>query len=203
MHTAYASWREIYYNIPGNEQWPHKCKLNYTCTTSIPFITLAKTVCLLSSQGVATVVIKNWDPLVFGPAFAIDTVKGLSCRKLQKNTNAKWLLISIHPSIFLSTLVLIYSSSLSLCLCLSACLSIYHPLCACVCVCVCVCVCITTTPMGIKHPITFVHADSQSICPPRDNHHCLPQINFACPWNSHKWNQQNILFHVSGFFHSA
>lgn len=87
MHTAYASWREIYYNIPGNEQWPHKCKLNYTCTTSIPFITLAKTVCLLSSQGVATVVIKNWDPLVFGPAFAIDTVKGLSCRKLQKYTN--------------------------------------------------------------------------------------------------------------------
>ena len=121
--------------------------------------------------------------------------------KVQRNTNAKWLLISIHPSIFLSTLVLIYSSSLSVCLCLSACLSIYHPLCACVCV--CVCVCITTTTMGIKHPITFVHADSQSICPPRDNHHCLPQINFACPWNSHKWNQQNVLFHVSGFFHSA
>ena len=43
--------------------------------------------CLLSSQGVATVVIKNWDPFVLGPALAIDTVKGRSCRKLQTQ---KW-----------------------------------------------------------------------------------------------------------------
>ena len=68
----------------------HTQELNNTCTTSIPFITLAKTVCLLSSQGVATVVIKNWDPLLFGPAFAIDTVKGLSCRKLPKS---KWFIL--------------------------------------------------------------------------------------------------------------
>lgn len=61
-----------------------KCKYtNNTCTTSMPFITLPKTVCLLSSQGVASVVMKNWEPFVFGPAFAIETMKGLSCRKLQ------------------------------------------------------------------------------------------------------------------------
>lgn len=72
---------------------------------SIPFMTRPKTVCLLSSQGVGTVVIKttddvsnshdqfpdmdhlkylHWDPFVFGPAFAIETVKGRSCLSLQK-----------------------------------------------------------------------------------------------------------------------
>lgn len=56
--------------------------VNGTCTTSIPLTTLPKTVCLLSSHGVATVVIKNCEPFVLGPAFAIDNVKGLSCRKL-------------------------------------------------------------------------------------------------------------------------
>lgn len=46
--------------------------------TSIPFVTRPNTVCLLSSHGVGTVVIKNCDPLVLGPAFAIETVNGLS-----------------------------------------------------------------------------------------------------------------------------
>jgi hypothetical protein len=68
----------------GKYHWIQKWRLKFTCTTSIPFATLPNTVCLLSSHGVATVVIKNWEPFVFGPAFAIDTVKGLSCRKLQK-----------------------------------------------------------------------------------------------------------------------
>ena len=54
-----------------------------TWTTSIPFTTLPNTVCLLSNHGVATVVIKNWEPLVFGPALAIESVNGLSCLKLQ------------------------------------------------------------------------------------------------------------------------
>lgn len=71
------------------DQWIHPENVDQllqanTCTTSIPFATLPKTVCLLSNHGVATVVIKNWEPLVFGPALAMETVKGLSCRKLQE-----------------------------------------------------------------------------------------------------------------------
>lgn len=40
-------------------------------TVSIPLITLPNTVCLLSSQGHATTVMKNCDPLVAGPLLAI------------------------------------------------------------------------------------------------------------------------------------
>mmetsp|Transcript_11858 Transcript_11858/g.37837 ORF Transcript_11858/g.37837 Transcript_11858/m.37837 type:complete len:617 (+) Transcript_11858:92-1942(+) len=50
------------------------------CTTSAPTTTRPKTVCLLSSHVVGAVVMKNWEPFVFGPAFAIETVKGRSCR---------------------------------------------------------------------------------------------------------------------------
>jgi hypothetical protein len=38
-------------------------------TMSIPSITLPKTTCLLFRKGVAVVVIKNWQPFVFGPEF--------------------------------------------------------------------------------------------------------------------------------------
>lgn len=41
------------------------------CTVSSPERTRPKMVCLLSSHGVAFVVMKNWDPFVFGPAFAM------------------------------------------------------------------------------------------------------------------------------------
>lgn len=37
------------------------------CTTPAPLTTRPNTVCLLSSQGVGAVVMKNWEPLVFGP----------------------------------------------------------------------------------------------------------------------------------------
>lgn len=43
--------------------------------TSMPFVTLPKTVCLLSNHGQGTVVIKNWDPFVPGPAFSVEGVK--------------------------------------------------------------------------------------------------------------------------------
>ena len=43
-------------------------------TVSIPFVTLPNTVCLLSSQGHATTVMKNCDPFVFGPRFAIASI---------------------------------------------------------------------------------------------------------------------------------
>ena len=38
------------------------------CTTSAPFTTRPNTVCFPSSQGVATVVMKNCEPFVFGPS---------------------------------------------------------------------------------------------------------------------------------------
>ena len=43
---------------------------------------LPKTERLLSNQGVGQTVIKNWDPLVLGPAFAILRVYGLNTIKL-------------------------------------------------------------------------------------------------------------------------
>ena len=48
-------------------------------TTSMPWTTLPKTTCLPSSQGVATVVIKNCEPLVLGPELAIDRRPGPVC----------------------------------------------------------------------------------------------------------------------------
>jgi len=57
--------------------------------TSIPLVTLPKTVCLLSSHGVGTVVMKNWEPFVPGPALAIETVNGRSCRKLREKGRTK------------------------------------------------------------------------------------------------------------------
>src|SRR5712671_3616712 len=41
-------------------------------TMSIPSVTSPKTLCLLSSHGVGTSVMKNWPPLVFGPLLAIE-----------------------------------------------------------------------------------------------------------------------------------
>src|SRR5579862_4591642 len=43
-------------------------------TTSCPVTTCPKTVCFPSSQSVTTWVMKNWLPLVFGPALAIERV---------------------------------------------------------------------------------------------------------------------------------
>ncbi len=51
-------------------------------TTSMPAETLPNTVCLRSSQGVGTVVMKNWLPLVLGPALAMLSVNGLEWFRL-------------------------------------------------------------------------------------------------------------------------
>ena len=48
----------------------------YAFTTSMPLVTLPNTQCLPSSQLVSTVHRKNWEPFVFGPAFAIDRMPG-------------------------------------------------------------------------------------------------------------------------------
>lgn len=48
-------------------------------TTPIPLITWPNTTCFPSRWGVGTVVMKNWEPLVPGPAFAMLSRPGLSC----------------------------------------------------------------------------------------------------------------------------
>ena len=45
-------------------------------------LTRPNTVCLLSSQGVGTVVMKNWLPFVLGPLLAMETMPRLLCFKL-------------------------------------------------------------------------------------------------------------------------
>lgn len=50
-------------------------------------ITRPNTVCLLSSHGVGTVVMKNCEPFVFGPALAIESVNGRSCLKFRLNSS--------------------------------------------------------------------------------------------------------------------
>ena len=48
-------------------------------TTSIPSTTLPKTTCLPSNHVVSLVHKKNCEPLVFGPAFALDKMPGPGC----------------------------------------------------------------------------------------------------------------------------
>ena len=57
-------------------------------TTSMPSVTSPNTLCLSSSQGVATRVMKNWPPLLFGPELAIDRTPALACRRLGLNSSA-------------------------------------------------------------------------------------------------------------------
>src|SRR5205814_5302953 len=45
----------------------------------MPEITTPKTPCLPFRCGVGPKVMKNWEPLVLGPAFAIDRIPGWSC----------------------------------------------------------------------------------------------------------------------------
>ena len=52
-------------------------------TTSNPSRTVPKTTCLPSSHGVGTVQMKNCDPLVPGPAFAIESVPAPVCLSLK------------------------------------------------------------------------------------------------------------------------
>src|SRR5205085_4266268 len=57
-------------------------------TTSCPSITRPKTLCLPSSHGVATWVMKNCEPLVFGPALAIERMPGPVCFRSLWNSSA-------------------------------------------------------------------------------------------------------------------
>src|SRR4051812_16826789 len=57
-------------------------------TTSMPSVTSPKTLCLSSSHGVGTSVMKNCPPLVFGPELAIDRMPALLCRRFGLNSSA-------------------------------------------------------------------------------------------------------------------
>ena len=52
-------------------------------TTSIPSTTWPKTTCLPSNQEVLTVQMKNWEPLVPGPALAMERIPGPVCLRLK------------------------------------------------------------------------------------------------------------------------
>jgi len=55
----------------------------------LPFDHAPKMACLPSSQGVAAKVMKNWLPLVLGPALAMDTTPGPSCRRFGEISSSK------------------------------------------------------------------------------------------------------------------
>merc|ERR1711920_578475 len=50
---------------------------------SMPSVTAPKTTCFPSSQAVFTVQRKNWEPLVLGPALAIDKIPGPVCLRVK------------------------------------------------------------------------------------------------------------------------
>merc|ERR1719336_849003 len=52
-------------------------------TTSMPSVTLPKTTCLPSSQAVFTVQRKNCEPLVLGPALAMERMPGPVCFRVK------------------------------------------------------------------------------------------------------------------------
>lgn len=57
--------------------WLQECTcISMSCEGILP---LPKTVCLPFSHEVMTVVMKNWEPLVFGPALAMLNNPGMSC----------------------------------------------------------------------------------------------------------------------------
>merc|ERR1740121_2224989 len=79
-----CTWSQIC-SSPPDQSWPQSatttglavfpdCEPTASIffTTSIPSTTVPKTQCLPSSHAVFTVHRKNWEPFVFGPAFAME-----------------------------------------------------------------------------------------------------------------------------------
>ncbi len=54
----------------------------------MPSTTSPNTLCLPSSHGVGTSVMKNWPPLVFGPLLAIDRMPAFECFSFGLNSSA-------------------------------------------------------------------------------------------------------------------
>ena len=58
-------------------------KQSMASTISMPSFILPKTTCLLSNQSVLAVQMKNWEPFVLGPAFAMDKMPGPVCFRMK------------------------------------------------------------------------------------------------------------------------
>lgn len=58
-------------------------KRSMASTMFMPSFTFPKTTCLPSSHSVLAVQIKNWEPFVFGPAFAMDKMPGPVCFRMK------------------------------------------------------------------------------------------------------------------------
>ena len=54
-------------------------KCSMVSTIFMPSFTLPKTTCLPSNHSVLAVQMKNWEPCVLGPAFAMDKMPGPVC----------------------------------------------------------------------------------------------------------------------------
>merc|ERR1719408_1126916 len=91
---AHDRWSQDDFPSPGasHESWPQSAMTTGFAvlpdweptastffTTSMPSTTLPKTTCLPSSQSVFTVQRKNCEPLVPGPAFAMERTPGPVC----------------------------------------------------------------------------------------------------------------------------
>lgn len=61
-----------------------------TTTTTYPSTTSPKTTCFPSNHGQGTVVMKNWEPLVLGPALAMDSWPGLVCLSWKFSSGNFW-----------------------------------------------------------------------------------------------------------------
>lgn len=74
-------------------------------TISNPSVISPKQTCLLSNHGVGTVVMKNCDPLVFFPEFAIDNSPGLVCLtvKFSSSNVSPYILFPPVPFLFVKS----------------------------------------------------------------------------------------------------
>ena len=80
---AYESWPQsaMTTGLEVLPDWEPTASIFFT--TSMPSVTAPNTQCLPSSQPVFTVHRKNWEPLVLGPAFAMDKIPGPVCFRVK------------------------------------------------------------------------------------------------------------------------
>ncbi|MPC48547.1 hypothetical protein E2C01_042323 [Portunus trituberculatus] len=77
IHFFTSSQSEMTTFLDGRPE--REPRLSIAFTTSMPSTTLPNTTCFPSSHGQGTVVRKNCEPFVLGPAFAIDKRPGPPC----------------------------------------------------------------------------------------------------------------------------
>ena len=81
--NAYAAWPQsaMTTGLAVLPDWEPTASIFFT--TSMPSTTAPNTTCLPSNHWVFTVHKKNWDPLVLGPALAIDKIPGPVCLRVK------------------------------------------------------------------------------------------------------------------------